>query len=542
VTTSTFTIAGGDYEKAGWASRSLKEQLKRIGATAQTVRRAMIAAYEAEMNVVIHARNGTMVATLDNGWLAVEVRDEGPGIADIALAMTEGYSTAPSQARELGFGAGMGLPNIRRNSDRFTLESIPGVGTRVCFTIAIRPQDAPGRARNSIRIVPERCTECFRCLHVCPTRAIRVRTTRQPDRPAHATPQIFEYLCVDCTSCIDNCPAGTLTALGTTDQVHSSPDCVLVISPPFVAQFASPAQPAQVLAALRALGFGEVRTTELAEQALRAAVVQHAMAPGRSLPVLSPVCPAVLNLVATRFPSLLDNVAPFLSPLESVREELSGRRAAFVALCPAEQTAIQSGRGPAHADILLPATVSATIRAKLSSQPRPDRPEAEPAFVATPDPNVLRVTGMRHVINVLEMIENGLVREPAVLELFACDEGCFGSPLLKEDAYVSRRRWQQSVRKSCAGTGEPSLAQAPDHRSGALPRTTPLAPRPGMRLDQDMGRAIARLAEIEAVRATLPGKDCGLCGCPTCQTLAEDIVLGRATRQECAHLKKGARD
>jgi anti-sigma regulatory factor (Ser/Thr protein kinase) len=141
VTESSCQICGGDFERAGAASRLLKEQLKKIGVAPDILRRAMIAAHEAEMNVVIHARRGTMKAVLDDQQARVEVIDEGPGIADTGLAMTEGYSTAGRQARRLGFGAGMGLPNIRKSVDRFTLESTVGKGTRLCFTIYLIEDD-----------------------------------------------------------------------------------------------------------------------------------------------------------------------------------------------------------------------------------------------------------------------------------------------------------------------------------------------------------------------------------------------------------------
>ena len=141
MTESSCQICGGDFERAGAASRLLKEQLKKIGVAPDILRRAMIATHEAEMNVVIHARRGTMKAVLDDQQARVEVIDEGPGIADTGLAMTEGYSTAGSQARRLGFGAGMGLPNIRKSVDRFTLESTVGKGTRLCFTIYLIEDD-----------------------------------------------------------------------------------------------------------------------------------------------------------------------------------------------------------------------------------------------------------------------------------------------------------------------------------------------------------------------------------------------------------------
>ena len=101
----SYKIKGGDYENDGAASRRVKEQLKKIGADPAVVRRAMVAAYEAEMNVVIHAHQGELRASLHDGQLDVEVVDEGPGIPDVDVAMTPGFSTASAEARELGFGA-----------------------------------------------------------------------------------------------------------------------------------------------------------------------------------------------------------------------------------------------------------------------------------------------------------------------------------------------------------------------------------------------------------------------------------------------------
>ena len=149
MTENSCEIRGGDFRRAGAASRLLKEQLERIGVAPEVLRRAMIAAYEAEMNVVVHARRGVMKTVLDGTQARVEVLDEGPGIADPGLAMTEGCSTAGREARQLGFGAGLGLPNIRKSADRFTIESTVGQGTRLRFTIYLkapggRPRQAEG--------------------------------------------------------------------------------------------------------------------------------------------------------------------------------------------------------------------------------------------------------------------------------------------------------------------------------------------------------------------------------------------------------------
>src|SRR5208283_508600 len=132
-----YRISGGDFDTAGLATRRLKEHLAGAGVGAAVMRRAMIASYEAEMNVVIHARTGTLWARLGSEKLDLEVVDEGPGIPGVELALREGWSTASDKAREMGFGAGMGLPNIRRNSDQFGIETLLGKGTRICSTILL---------------------------------------------------------------------------------------------------------------------------------------------------------------------------------------------------------------------------------------------------------------------------------------------------------------------------------------------------------------------------------------------------------------------
>lgn len=131
----SFRIRGRDYYRAGRASTELKSALNQIGIGPEIIRRVAIAAYEAEMNVVLYARDAVMTLEVDSAAIRLRIEDNGPGIADIGLAMREGYSTATNEMRELGFGAGMGLPNIRKNADEFKLESTVGVGTRLEITI-----------------------------------------------------------------------------------------------------------------------------------------------------------------------------------------------------------------------------------------------------------------------------------------------------------------------------------------------------------------------------------------------------------------------
>ncbi len=126
-----FRIQGGDFAGAGAVSSRIKKILQQIGTKPDVIRRASIATYEAEMNVVIHARMGEVALTATPLKVHIRILDEGPGIPDIGLAMQPGYSTASDEIREMGFGAGMGLPNMERCADNLEIRSVVGTGTTV---------------------------------------------------------------------------------------------------------------------------------------------------------------------------------------------------------------------------------------------------------------------------------------------------------------------------------------------------------------------------------------------------------------------------
>ncbi|MBN2852188.1 MAG: ATP-binding protein [Clostridia bacterium] len=133
----TYHIEGGNFSEAGFASSDVKKLLKKLGLPTNIIKKAAIAMYEAEINVVAHAYRGDMEFKIIPGQILVTVQDEGPGIPDLELAFTEGFSTASSKVREMGFGAGMGLPNIKRNTDDISVETEVGKGTRLSFVINI---------------------------------------------------------------------------------------------------------------------------------------------------------------------------------------------------------------------------------------------------------------------------------------------------------------------------------------------------------------------------------------------------------------------
>ena len=135
ILTQKFNVSAEDFASAGSASAGVKKTLKQLGFSPDFIRRTSIAMYEGEINMVIHGGGGVAIVEIAEDHIKITLTDEGPGIADIDLAMQEGFSTATESVRELGFGAGMGLPNIKKQSDDFSLTSELGKGTTLVITI-----------------------------------------------------------------------------------------------------------------------------------------------------------------------------------------------------------------------------------------------------------------------------------------------------------------------------------------------------------------------------------------------------------------------
>jgi anti-sigma regulatory factor (Ser/Thr protein kinase)/Fe-S-cluster-containing hydrogenase component 2 len=508
-----YDIRRRDYTSAGAASRDLKQHLKRIGAESDAVRRAMIAAYEAEMNVVIHAESdGQLEAAVSDGQLDVDVVDSGPGIADVEAAMRDGWSTASAEARALGFGAGMGLPNILQNSDRLSVTSAPGEGTRVSFSVALRPAATDQGARpSSLGVIAERCKECRHCLVACPTAAVRVRDAR---------PVVLHHLCIDCTACIAACAPRALTMTDAPGALGGGD--VLVVPPALLAGFGDHSVD-EVVEELRGLGYAEVVSVHRHEDDLRREVVALAATGDAPAPLVSPVCPAVVSLIEVKFPALLGHLAPLASPWEAAQLAQEGRAATFAVSCPSQRTALLAQRPTAQRDTVTVEALREAVLPRLAARARQaaGAPASPPQAAGTDD--LLVVTGVSHVLAVLEAAEDDRLPGVAAIEPYLCDGGCFGTPLLADDASVAAWRWG-AVGGDAPGDG------------GCRPRTRPYRARPGIRLDADMAVAIRKLARLDAETRALPGRDCGVCGAPTCAALAEDIVMERAGRALCPYI------
>ena len=136
-----FLVDGEDFTSAGQASVKVKKNLRQLGISPETIRRVSIAMYEGEINMVIHAKGGSADVTVYDSEIVITLADRGPGIPDLDLAMQAGYSTAPDNIRSLGFGAGMGLPNMKRYTDYMDVQSTVGVGTTITMRVNLPTEE-----------------------------------------------------------------------------------------------------------------------------------------------------------------------------------------------------------------------------------------------------------------------------------------------------------------------------------------------------------------------------------------------------------------
>ncbi|MGI6667222.1 MAG: [Fe-Fe] hydrogenase large subunit C-terminal domain-containing protein [Bacillota bacterium] len=541
----------GEFARIGEETSGLKRSLLGIGFPAEASRRALIAAYELGMNIIIHARKGRLRLSWKDGQVEITAEDTGPGIPDIPLAMKEGYSTAPDHIREMGYGAGMGLPNARKASDAFHIESQVGKGTKIVCAVSPGPTDLQASGYfHSVRLDPTRCKGCTNCIKGCPTEAIRVR-----DGKAF----ILEDRCIDCGECIRRCTNMAKTAVSDPWEALATLDYKIALIPPSFYGAFSDMTPDEVRAALLApQGFDEVFdvsvAADLCSQMMRDYISKR---PGEG-PFISPACPAVLRLIQVKYPSLLERVIPCEAPMEVASwlaktkmerpRPVKNPSTVFISPCPAKITASRQpvGRGRSLVD----ASISAShaflwVRDHKGSplpqglSPFPDssglgigwgRSGGELAAVGLTG---LAVDGIAHVPAVLDEMENGsLDGRVDFIEMQACTGGCVGGCLHAANPFVSRMRLRQLVVEH--GDSRPHrVVQETGTDRPELWLSLALLPRPIFRLDADPERAEAKLSEIKSIERSLPGLDCGACGAPTCRSLAEDIVLGRGSEWDC---------
>lgn len=397
---------------------------------------------------------------------------------------------------------------------------------------------------HSVTLQREKCKGCTNCLKLCPTQAIRVQGGRA---------KILKERCIDCGECIRVCPYHAKRAVTDgLDMLDNFKHKIALAAPAFYGQFSKAEDADTVLTALTQIGFDDVFEVARGAEAVSRKTRELLAGGGLIKPMISSACPAVVKLIAVRFPELMKHVVPLRSPME-VAAEQARREAAektglspseigtfFISPCAAKATAVKDGVITPSSqvdgvismkDIYL--TLAQNIDEitevkKLSSAGQTGMLWATSGGESKATRLVRRISvdGIHNVINVLEDIEDGRLTDIEFMEALACPGGCVGGPLAAENNFVARSR----VKRVCKDI--PFDGKSVDSDIDIM-WEKPIVYSPMANLDEDMEKAMLKAMKIEEIFNKLPGLDCGSCGSPSCHALAEDIVLGHANETDC---------
>ncbi len=403
--------------------------------------------------------------------------------------------------------------------------------------------------RHSVVLDVKRCRGCTTCIKCCPTEAIRVRGRRAtilPDR------------CIDCGSCIRICPHKAIKSVGDSlDILNNYQYCVALPEPALYGQFHHLDSVDIVLSALLKIGFHKVyevaKAAELISDYERQTITSGV---SKATPQISSSCPTVLRLIRMRFPKLIGHVANTILPMELAA--ILARREAeqetglppekigvfAIVPCSSKVTAARSPEGLEH-PVLDGAFAIRDIYLRLLT-PMKELEEVLPLSeagimgigwatcggesAARLGQRCASVDGIQNVIQMLEGIEDGRLPEADFLELSACTQGCVGGCFNVENPYAAKLRLKGLMKGLPVSRNRFRL---PDEERGVVCRDKELQYLPTFVLDQDRGVAFSKLLQIQELEEHLPGLHCGSCGAPSCRAFAEDVVLGRASEDDC---------
>lgn len=398
---------------------------------------------------------------------------------------------------------------------------------------------------HSVTLDTDKCMGCINCIKRCPTEAIRVRNKK-------AT--IISERCIDCGECIRVCPHHAKKAIYDSLSVLDNYKYTVALpAPALYAQFNNLEDVDIVLNALIDLGFDAVYEVARAAEIVSEATRQYMTDKNIIRPVISSACPAITRLIRVRFPNLIEHILPFNAPVE-IAARIAKQEAAektglspdeigaiFISPCPAKVTASKMPLGTSKSEVSAVVSISdvypkllrhmkAGTNGPLTSQCGKigvTWASSSGEASALLNDNYLAADGIENVIKVLEDLEDEKFTNLDFIELNACSAGCIGGVMTVENPYIAKTKLKRlrkylPVSLNHIGDTKPEIAW-----------DSPIEFAPVLKLDNDLSIAMSKMNKMAEIEATLPGLDCGSCGCPTCKALAEDVVRGVATADEC---------
>lgn len=407
-----------------------------------------------------------------------------------------------------------------------------------------------GTYEHSVTLDIDKCTGCTTCIRHCPTEAIRVRD-------GHA--QINNNRCIDCGVCISICShqAKRPTSMPLAD-LPADKYKIALPAPSLYGQISGVDDIDYIIDGLYDIGFDDVFEVAAAAELVSAYTRMYMSTPGIKKPVISSACPVIVRLITLRFPFLRDNIMPMLPPME-VAAILARERAkkkhpelrdediatCFISPCPAKVSYVKNGFADYKSAVDCVVSISDVYFALLRVMKRDRSPKhacdagaigigwasSGGESTAIFNDKYLATDGIENVVRVLDQIENGNIQGLEFIELNACPGGCVGGTMTVENPFIAKARLLSLRRYLPISQNAPSRDEKyvpAEYFFNELPTDAPFT-----RLSENLGESMQMMAEIERLRKSLPGIDCGACGAPSCRAFAEDLVRGTAQPHAC---------
>lgn len=404
---------------------------------------------------------------------------------------------------------------------------------------------------HSVLLDRDKCTGCTTCLRHCPTEAIRIRDN-------HAV--IDQARCIDCGECIRVCPHKAKKAVcGKLDSMKRFKWKIALPAPTLYGQFDNLDDVDYVLDGLLKIGFDDVFEVSKAAELVSAYTRLYLKTDGVKKPAISSACPVIVRLIGLRFPSLREHIIHMLPPME-IAADLAKKRAkknhpelkeaeigvCFISPCPAKVSYVKNGFAEYKSKVDEVVSISDIYFLLINEMKQNDNIESlsESGMIgigwastggestAIFNENYLAADGIDNVIRVLDQVENGNIPPLEFIELNACPCGCVGGVMAMQNPFIARARLQ-SLRRylpvSQNFLGKEDSKYIPDnYLFNELPEYNSIT-----RLSDSMAESMRMMADIQKLKESLPGIDCGSCGAPTCRAFAEDVIKNNARAEDC---------
>jgi len=406
----------------------------------------------------------------------------------------------------------------------------------------------------SVRIDTEKCAGRMKCLHACPTQALRVRSGKAA---------LLNDRCIDCGECVRVCPNHAFIPQTSTFNDFSGFKYTIALpSPVFYSQFGKDVRPSAILSALKTIGFDDAYDVTCASESVSIAIQEYLDSTSTPRPLISPFCPTIVRLIQVRYPNLLENLIPIESPMEIAAREVKRLKmhelglqeheigAIYLTPCPSKMIALKNPPRKKHSflDGVIPISeiYPNLLRALAHADLTDSKPEIRGLGLGWPivggqvaclkAEDAIAIAGLTDVMRVFEEIENGKLKDIQYIECHSCPTACVGGSLTVENPYIARGRVLRMVEKHGSEPCQDREKIRELYQKNFFSLVGTISPSPVHPLDEDISRGIQKMHRRHQIYDMLPKIDCGACGAPTCLTFAEDVVKGDADADECVFL------